>query len=203
MMKRKTVEIGDVFQIMTSEGGCYGQVIHTHPEFKIKIPAPRSGVFPLFAHAPLMLRSRLVASRLFALLQSRRKRRRMYPERFIVAIFRKFFSEKLNDFESLISEEPQIITPFLIQDAVRQGLFTLIDNVPVSERHKKFPVFRDTNNLRKDGKTMWWFWDGDKEWKVERPLTEEEKKYPSYSLPSAPLLIERIENNYRVEIDYI
>ena len=156
MLQRKTVKVGDVFQILTSEGVCYGQVIHSHPEWK-----------------------------------------------FVIAIFREFFSKEPKDFSSVVSQDPQIITTFLIQHAIRQGLFRLITNVPVSEKLQKFPIFRATNNLKGDD-TLWFFWDGEKEWRIKRPLTAEEKKYPKGpSLPSAPLLIERIQKNYRVERDYV
>lgn len=156
MLKRKTVKIGDVFQILTSEGVCYGQVINSHAKWK-----------------------------------------------YVVAIFREFFSKEPSDFEAIVSQEPQFITTFLIQHAVRQGLFNLVAHVPVSERLQAFPIFRSTNNL-KDDETLWFFWDGEKEWRDRRPLTDEEKKYPKGpSLPSAPLLVEMIEKNYRVENDYV
>ena len=78
-----------------------------------------------------------------------------------------------------------------------------MDNVPVAEHLSKFPIFRGTNNL-KGAETMWWFWDGEKEWKVDRLLSNAEKLYPEGpSLISAPLLLERIESDYRVEHDYI
>ena len=156
MLKRKTVQIGDVFQILTSEGVCYGLVTHTHPKWKL-----------------------------------------------VVAIFREFFTEPPIDFSTVVSKEPQFISTFLVQDAVKQGLVTLVANVPIPSHLSTFPTFRSTNNLKGDD-TMWFFWSGDKQWKVQRPLTEEEKKYPKGpSLPSAPLLVERIEKDYRVERDYI
>ncbi len=154
-LTRKTVKIGDIFQILTAEGVCYGQVINTHPQWK-----------------------------------------------FVVAIFREFFSEKPNDFSNVVSKEPQFITTFLLQDAIRQGLFSLVANVPVSEKLSRFPIFRGTNSFKGDN-TIWFFWDGKEEWRVERPLTEDEKKYPEGpSLPSAPLLIEMIERDYRVEREF-
>ena len=156
MLKRKTVQVGDIFQILTSEGVCYGLVTHTHPKWK-----------------------------------------------FVVAIFREFFSKPPKDFAVVVSKEPQFISTFLIQHAVRQGLFALVANVPVPSHLSEFPTFKGTNNLKGD-ETMWFFWSGDKQWKVQRPLTEEEKKYPEGpSFPSAPLLIDMIEKDYRVERDYI
>ena len=152
----KNIRIGDVFQMLTSEGICYGQVINTHPKWK-----------------------------------------------FVIAIFREFYPKTPDNFNDVVNKEPQFITTFLIQDAIKQRLFALMDNVPVQEKFREFPTFRGTNNL-KGNDTMWFFWSGDKQWKVHRPLTEEEKRYPrGPSLPSAPLLIEMIENDYRVERDYI
>ena len=156
MLQRKTVQIGDVFQILTSEGVCYGQAINKNTKWG-----------------------------------------------FVVAIFREFYGKHPSDFTEIVNREPQFITMFLLQYAVRQRLFALVDNVPVAKALAEFPTFRSTNNLNGD-ETMWFFWKGDKQWKVHRPLTEEEKKFPKGpSLPSAPLLIKRIQEDYRVERDYI
>jgi hypothetical protein len=89
MPNRKTVKVGDIFQIVTSEGVCYGQLTHTHPKWK-----------------------------------------------FVIAIFRESFPKVPKDFNLIISKEPQFITTFLIQDAVRQELFSLVANVPVAEHLK-------------------------------------------------------------------
>jgi hypothetical protein len=109
MLTQKTVQAGDVFQILTSEDICYGQVTHTHPEWK-----------------------------------------------FVIAIFREFFSAPPEYLSVVIAKQPQFVTTFLIQDAVRQGLFALIANLPVPERLRQFPIFRSTENS-KDGHAMWFF----------------------------------------------
>lgn len=156
MLRRKTAAVGDVFQILTSQGVCYGQVINTHPKWK-----------------------------------------------FVIAVFREFHSKEPENFEEVVSKEPQFITTFLVQHAIRQGLFSLVSNVPIVPSLRDFPVFRSTNNFKGDD-TMWFFWDGGEQWKVQRPLTDEERKYPKGpSLPSAPLLIERIETDWRAERDFI
>ena len=155
-VNRKTVKVGDVFQILTSEGICYGQVTHTHPKYE-----------------------------------------------FIVRIFREFYPTPPKKFEEVVSKEPQFTAMFLVQDAVRQGLVSLVANVPVATKNKSFPIFRTTNNYGEGDNTIWWFWDGDKEWRVDRSLTDVEKKYPQRGFISAPLLIERIEKDYRAEIDYV
>lgn len=123
--------------------------------------------------------------------------------KYVVAIFRRFFQDDPNDLNEVLQEQPQIITTFLAQDAVNQSLISIVDNFPVASKLRQFPTFRATNNLKGDD-TMWFFWDGEKEWKVHRPLTNEEKRYPvGPSFPSVPLLIERIENDFRVEKDFV
>lgn len=156
VLGRRTVKIGDVFQILTSEGICYGLVTHTHKKWK-----------------------------------------------FVISVFRDFYGKEPTDFVAVVANTPQITTAFLIQDAVRAGLFSLVAHVELPDHLREFPTFRATNNLKGDD-TLWFFWNGDEQRRVQRPLTEAEKRYPKGpSLPSAPLLIEMIEKDYRVERDYI
>lgn len=149
-------KVGDVFQILTSEGVCYGQITHTHPKWK-----------------------------------------------FLVSIFRDFRNKTPEDFVEYVSQPPQFVTPFLITQAIQQGLFAYVVNVPVAPQNAKRIIFRGTNNPGCGNKTLWWFIDENGEYRIERPLTDEEMKYPDESLPSAPVIIERIQNDYRVERDYI
>lgn len=156
VLSRRTVKGGDVFQILTSKGVCYGLVTNTHAKW-----------------------------------------------RFVVSVFRDFYSQEPKDFGSVVMGTPQITTTFLIQDAVRTGLFSLVAHVDVPDHLRDFPTFRSTNNLKGDD-TLWFFWNGTEEWRVQRPLSEAEMRYPKGpSLPSAPVLIEMIQKDYRVERDYI
>lgn len=59
MSNRKTVKVGDIFQILTSEGICYGQVTHTHPKWKFIVaifreffPKPPKGFTEIIAQEP-------------------------------------------------------------------------------------------------------------------------------------------------------
>lgn len=156
ILKRRTVKVGDVFQILTSKGVCYGLVTHTNIKW-----------------------------------------------RFVVAIFRDLYTKEPEDFDAVVAGVPQITTTFLIQEAVSSGLFALVAHVDLPGHLRNFSTFRSTNNLKGD-QTLWFFWEGQTQRRVERPLTDKEKKYPrGPSLLSAPLLIEMIQNNYRVERDYI
>ena len=145
-----------MFQVVISEGVCYGQVVNTDPKWK-----------------------------------------------FVIAIFWTFHAEEPADFTDVVSAESQFITTFLINHAVKRGLLALLGNVPVAEHLKEFPVLKATNNF-KGPDTLWFFWKGDQEYRVARPLTDEEQKYPQGpSFPNLPLLIEMIEDDYRVDRHYV
>lgn len=150
------VSVGDIFQILTSHGVCYGQVTHIHSKWK-----------------------------------------------FLVSIFRDFRNKPPEDFADYVTQEPQFITPFLIQEAIQRGYFAFLINVPVAQQNAKPVIFRGTNNPGCGNETLWWLIDERGERRIDRPLTEEELKYPDEALISAPVLIERIENDYRVERDYL
>ena len=123
--------------------------------------------------------------------------------KFVLAVYEGSYNVRPDDLDSIVSQRVQFITLFLVQDAVNQGIFDLIGNTSVPLNLKRFPIFRTTNNPGQGRKTMWWFWDGENEWRVDTPLTWEQKQYPKRSLPSAPVLIDWIENNFRVEKDYL
>lgn len=155
MVKRVTV--GDIFAILTTEGVCYGQVLHKHPKW-----------------------------------------------RFVVGVFYDFPQKRPADFTEYVNRVPDYITTFLINHAVSQGLFSVVGNVPVAPCNAAFPTFRNANNPGQGDATIWFFWDGVREWRSTGLLTEEQKLYPrGPSLPSAPHFLELIQKRYRVERDFI
>jgi hypothetical protein len=101
-----------------------------------------------------------------------------------------------------VSAPPQFITTFLLAQAVRHRYFAIVGHADVPEAQRPFPIFRGTNNP-KAAQPLWFFWDGTRECRIDRPLTQEELSYPEGpSLPSAPLLLDMIARNYRVERTY-
>lgn len=153
----KRVAIGDIFPILTSEGICYGQVLHKHPKW-----------------------------------------------RFVVGVFYDFPPKRPTDFADYVNRVPDYVTTFLINHAVSRGLFTVVGNVPVAPCNAEFPIFRNANNPGQGDATIWFFWDGQREWRATSPLTEEQRRYPrGPSLPSAPLFVAMIQNRYCVERDFI
>lgn len=153
----KRVAIGDIFQILTTEGICYGQVLHKHPKWG-----------------------------------------------FVVGVFYDCPAKQPADFADYVNRVPDYVTTFLINIAVSRGYFAVVGNVPVAPCNAEFPIFRNANNPGQGDATIWFFWDGEREWRATGPLTEEQSHYPrGPSLPSAPLFVELIQKRYRVERDFI
>lgn len=153
----KRVVIGDIFQILTTEGICYGQVLHKHPKWG-----------------------------------------------FVVGVFYDFPDKQPEDFTEHVNRVPDYITTFLINNAVSRGYFAVVGHAPVAACNAAFPTFRNTNNPGQGKATIWFFWDGEREWRANGPLTDEQGRYPrGPSLPSAPMFLDLIQKQHRVERDFI
>ena len=64
--------------------------------------------------------------------------------------------------------------------------------------NKAFPVFRDgIADPRTEKVAVWWFWDGEKEWRVGK-ITPEQRKMPIRSLWNCKMLVERIEEGWTI-----
>ena len=145
----KKVKLGDILQVLTSQGVAYAQVTHKYPEFG-----------------------------------------------FLIRVFPGFHNEKPKDFSVVVDGEPQFSEFFVVQSAVNQGLLSVVANVPVPERLQVFPTFRSRNGG--PGGSLW-LWNGKELFRLERDFRPDELEYPTEGIISAPLLVERIEKNYRAE----
>lgn len=145
----KKVKLGDVLQILTSQGVAYAQVTHKHPEFG-----------------------------------------------YLIRVFSGFYDAQPEDFSAVVNSSVQFSTFFVVQSAVNQGLLSVVANVPVPEGLQAFPTFRSRNGG--PGGSIW-LWSGSEAVRLERDLSLEEQKCSTRGIISAPLLVERIESNYRAE----
>lgn len=145
----KKIKLGDILQVLTSQGVVYAQVTHKHPEFG-----------------------------------------------FLIRVFPGFHNEHPQDFSVFVDSEPQFSALFVVQSAVNQGLLSVVENVPVPERLQMFPTFRSRNGG--PGGSIW-LWNGSEALRLERKISSEELKHSTRGIISAPLLVERIEKNYRAE----
>ncbi|MGN6094511.1 MAG: hypothetical protein ACTHOL_19340 [Luteibacter jiangsuensis] len=147
----KRVKLGDIVQILTSEGVSYAQLSHINPEFG-----------------------------------------------YLIRIFEGTYPKRPKDWAEVVARPVQFSAFFPLQSAVNQALLAVVGNCPVPEAIASFPTFRSRNGGR--GGSIW-LWDGKAAVMLDRPLGEEEQSYPVEGIISAPLLIERIENGYRPEVN--
>lgn len=114
----------------------------------------------------------------------------------LIRVFRGFHNCVPNEFSQLVSSDVQFSAFFPVQSAVNQGLIAVAACAPIPASLREFPVFR-TRSGGAGGAI--WLWNGDKAVHMERKLQPDELKYPTRGIISAPLLIERIETEYRAE----
>lgn len=115
---------------------------------------------------------------------------------FLIRVFHGFYNENPKDFFSVVNNDPQFSAFFVVQGAVNQGLLSVVANTPVSEGLQEFPMFR--SRAGGPGGSLW-LWDGKDLFQLDRAITSEELKYSIRGIISAPLLVERVETNYRPE----
>lgn len=111
----------------------------------------------------------------------------------LIRVLPEFFKSRPKDFVALVLNRHTFVTFFPLEAAVKQGIFEIVDNSPVPEFARSFPLFRtgvEDPTTRKV--KVWWLWDGEKEWKVG-DLSTEQRKLPLRGIWNDTLLIQRIE----------
>jgi hypothetical protein len=117
----------------------------------------------------------------------------------LLRVFGDIFTERPSsaDLNTLVRKEPQFITFFPLQAALKHRIVSIAANAEPGEDAKQFPLFRDgVLNPATKRVDVWWLWDGEKEWRVG-DLTEEQRKLPMREVINDTLLIERIESGWR------
>lgn len=98
-------------------------------------------------------------------------------------------------------QKPDFSCFYPLGAALNRGIVSIIGNIPVPEKQKAFPLFRDGEINPKTKKVeIWWLWDGENEWPVGE-LTDEQKRLPFREVWNDALLVERIETGWTPETD--
>lgn len=119
----------------------------------------------------------------------------------LIRILGSFFEERPPDF-GLLAESISVFKTFVpLARSVNLKLVSIVANEPIPNRESQFPVFRNGTIDPASGKVEnWWFWDGNKEWRVGR-ITSEQKRMPILELVTVPELVKRIESGWTPETD--
>lgn len=111
------------------------------------------------------------------------------------------FNDDAPDIDELIQAETNFWVFFPVVAAEKCGVIEKISNYSVPVHSIKTPVFR-TGIVNPETKKVdvWWFWDGEKEWRVGA-ITREQRRMPIRGTWNDSLLRERIEKNWLPEND--
>lgn len=119
----------------------------------------------------------------------------------LVRVLPGIFSEACDDVESLVKKETNFWIFFQISAALKLGIVEKVGNFPIPEHSKNMPVFRaGIPNSKTKKVEHWWFWDGEKEWRVGE-ITDQQRKMPIRRIWNDTLLIQRIEEEWLPERD--
>lgn len=119
----------------------------------------------------------------------------------LLRVFRELHQVRPPDLDRVLEGEVQFVCVFPLQSAVSQRIVHVAGNGRVPAEAAKLPVFRNGVMDPRTGKVaVWWFWDGEREWKVGS-LTEEQKRMPLLGCWNDTLLSERIVAGWRPEQD--
>ncbi len=121
----------------------------------------------------------------------------------LIWIFRKLHAERPKNLDAVVHGEVQFCT--LMAKTALSNFYERVGHVDIPEAMAKFPIFRSSYpKPNTDGSMrIYWFWDGEKEWRVDTPyLTSEQKKYPSRAIPNHAALISDIESGWTHDCYY-
>jgi|SRR5882762_10347375 len=119
----------------------------------------------------------------------------------LIRVFETLFQQRPDDFISLVNGPVRFSTFFPLRAAVSKGIFKVVEHHGVADPNRAFPVFRSGIADPKTKKVaVWWLWDGQREWRVGE-ITPEQRKLPLRSTWNDTMLVQRIEEGWRPEID--
>ena len=114
----------------------------------------------------------------------------------LIRVFDALFQKRPGHFSELVNRPVRFSTFFPVRAAVKRGIFNVVAHEKIAPPNQPFPIFR---NGVADPKTkrvaVWWFWDGEKEWKVGE-ITPEQRQMPLQEVWNDTMLVERIESGW-------
>jgi len=119
----------------------------------------------------------------------------------LIRVFSDFYDERPEDFNEVAKSQTKFGTFFPLEISVKLKLVTIVANKPIISKSQRFPIFRAGLRAPKTGRVeVWWFWDGEKEWKVGE-ITEDQRKLPIRQIVNYAELVKMIESGWTPETD--
>jgi len=119
----------------------------------------------------------------------------------LLRVFAGFYETRPSVLTELVMRPSAFQCFFPLGAAVDQGIVSIAGNVEPSAAEKNFPTFRaGVVNPATRKVDVWWLWDGQEERKVG-DLTSEQRRLSIRGVWNDTLLRERLESEWRPEID--
>ena len=119
----------------------------------------------------------------------------------LIRLFEAHFKSRPSEFSKLVRTPVRFSTFFPVVAAVTKDIFNVVAHEGVAITNQTFPIFRNgVPDPRTKRVSAWWFWDGEKEWKVGE-ITHEQRGMPIVGVWNDTLLIERIESGWTPKND--
>jgi hypothetical protein len=119
----------------------------------------------------------------------------------LIRVFDILFESRPNGFSELVNGAVRFSTFFPVAAAIKRGIFKVVGHENVIPQNQAFPIFRNgVGDPQTKKVAVWWFWDGQKDWKVGE-ITPAQRKMPIVGVWNDTLLVERIERGWTPETD--
>jgi hypothetical protein len=106
------------------------------------------------------------------------------------------YESRPDDISALADQREQYVAFVALPGLMKSGALSVINNVPVPEWARKFPLFRTgTPGLKTTVVDNWSLWDGERSWKVGK-LTDDQRLLPKRGIWGDQFLIDRLESGW-------
>lgn len=119
----------------------------------------------------------------------------------LIRVFPNKFNLQEGEIKDLVNSKTNFLIFFPVSAAEKQGIIKKILHAPIPDHASTIPLFRNgvpDSDTRKV--SDWWFWDGEKSWKVGS-ISDEQRKMPILESWNDTMLIKRIEEGWLPEKD--
>lgn len=119
----------------------------------------------------------------------------------LIRVFDTLYEKRPSDYSDLARSPVRFSTFIPLRASVSRGIFKVVGRAEIAPHNRPFPLFRGGNVGPKTKKVaVWWFWDGESEWKVGE-ITPEQREMPIVGIWNVAMLVERIESGWTPQND--
>lgn len=121
----------------------------------------------------------------------------------VLRVLQGFYPSRPVDWETVAAQSEAFITLMAVRAAVARGLLEVVGHAEIPEAARPFPLFRAPQGFpdpRTGRVSSWWLWDGERGWPIE-VLTADLHRLPIREAWGIPVLLERVEAEWRPELD--